>query len=117
MQPGCRSVRVDDAAGPGVARPCPATEGGPLYPLIRFAKEMIKFRGAPPLGPMDAHVSTHRCWPWDLDPWIELNNGRTLTLYDLGRIPLASRTGLVPVLREKGWSCQKLRIISMSLLA
>ncbi|MAN57369.1 MAG: thioeseterase [Paracoccus sp.] len=74
-----------------------------MYPLIRFAKEMIKFRGAPPLGPMDAHVSTHRCWPWDLDPWIELNNGRTLTLYDLGRIPLASRTGLVPVLREKGW--------------
>ncbi|WBU60151.1 acyl-CoA thioesterase [Paracoccus albus] len=74
-----------------------------MYPLIRFAKEMIKFRNAPKLGPLDTHVSTHMCWPWDLDPWIELNNGRTLTLYDLGRIPMASRTGLIHVLREKGW--------------
>ena len=65
-----------------------------MYPLIRFAKELVKFRNAPKLGPLDAHVSTHMCWPWDLDPWIELNNGRTLTLYDLGRIPLAVRTGL-----------------------
>lgn len=74
-----------------------------MYPLIRFAKEMIKFRNAPRLGPLDAHVSTHRCWPWDLDPWIELNNGRTLTLYDLGRIPMAQRAGLTRVLREQGW--------------
>ena len=74
-----------------------------MYPLIRFAKEMIKFRNAPKLGPLDSHISTHMCWPWDLDPWIELNNGRTLTLYDLGRLPLAVRTGLVTVLREKGW--------------
>lgn len=74
-----------------------------MYPLIRFAKELIKFRNAPKLGPLDAHVSTHMCWPWDLDPWIELNNGRTLTLYDLGRIPLAVRTGLSDILREKKW--------------
>lgn len=74
-----------------------------MYPLIRFAKEMFKYRKAPRLGPLEAHVSTHICWPWDLDPWIELNNGRTLTLFDLGRIPLAQRTGLIPILRERGW--------------
>jgi acyl-CoA thioesterase FadM len=74
-----------------------------MYPFFRFAKEMIKFRNAPPLGICDTHVSHHRCWPWDLDPWIELNNGRTLTLYDLGRIPMAVRTGLAGILREKGW--------------
>lgn len=74
-----------------------------MYPLIRFLKEIIKFRNAPPLAPLEAHVSTHRCWPWDLDPWIELNNGRTLTLYDLGRIPMAQRIGLVPALRKHGW--------------
>ena len=74
-----------------------------MYPLLRFAKEVVKFRNAPRLGPLDAHVSTHMCWPWDLDPWWELNNGRTLTLFDLGRIPLAIRTGLIPVMREKGW--------------
>lgn len=74
-----------------------------MYPFIRFAKEMLKFRNAPALTADGTHVSTHMCWPWDLDPWIELNNGRTLTLYDLGRIPLASRTGLIGILREKQW--------------
>ena len=62
-----------------------------MYPLLRFAKEMVKFRNAPRLDLLAPHVSTHRCWPWDLDPWIELNNGRTLTLYDLGRLPMAVR--------------------------
>ena len=74
-----------------------------MYPFLRFFKEMVKFRNAPKLGVTDAHISTHICWPWDLDPWIELNNGRTLTLYDLGRIPLASRTGLIDLLRRKKW--------------
>ena len=74
-----------------------------MYPLFRFVKELVKFRKAPRLGPFDAHVSSHVCWPWDLDPWVELNNGRTLTLFDLGRIPLAQRTGLVAVLRAHGW--------------
>ncbi|AUH65237.1 acyl-CoA thioesterase [Paracoccus zhejiangensis] len=74
-----------------------------MYPLIRFVKEMVKFRSAPPLDFTGTHVSTHMCWPWDLDPWIELNNGRTLTLYDLGRIPLASRTGLIGTLKTRGW--------------
>ena len=49
------------------------------------------------------HVSYHRCWPWDIDLWMELNNGRTLTFYDLGRIPLARRTGLVELLRKQRW--------------
>lgn len=74
-----------------------------MYPLIRFAKELLKFRNAPALPPMGTHVSTHICWPWDLDPWIELNNGRTLTLFDLGRIPLARRTGMIPVMRANNW--------------
>lgn len=74
-----------------------------MYPFLRFAKEMLKFRKAPALGPLDAHVSTHRCWPWDLDPWIELNNGRTLTLYDLGRIPMAARTGIIKTMRDNNW--------------
>lgn len=74
-----------------------------MYPLIRFAKEMIKFRKAPKLEPTGTHVSTHICWPWDIDPWIELNNGRTLTLFDLGRLPMAQRTGLIEVLKQKKW--------------
>lgn len=74
-----------------------------MYPIVRFAKEVLKFRNAPRLAPTGTHISTHICWPWDLDPWIELNNGRTLTLYDLGRLPLAYRCGLVGLMRERGW--------------
>ena len=65
-----------------------------MYPVIRMAKEIVKFRNAPALPITGTHVSQHICWPWDIDLWMELNNGRTLTLFDLGRIPLAIRTGL-----------------------
>ncbi|WP_134725008.1 acyl-CoA thioesterase [Paracoccus luteus] len=74
-----------------------------MYPLIRFAREVLSARRAPRLPPTGTHVSTHRCWPWDLDPWAELNNGRTLTLYDLGRIPMAIRLGITDTLRDRGW--------------
>jgi acyl-CoA thioesterase FadM len=74
-----------------------------MYPIVRLVKETLKFRNAPPLPILGTHVSHHICWPWDIDPWMELNNGRTLTLFDLGRIPLVLRTGLVGVLRRQGW--------------
>lgn len=74
-----------------------------MYPFIRLAKERLKFRNAPALPVLGTHVSHHICWPWDLDPWMELNNGRTLTLFDLGRIPLLARTGLRQVLKDTGW--------------
>lgn len=74
-----------------------------MYPYFRMAKELWKFRNAPPLGIFDAHVSTHRIWPWDLDPWRELNNGRTLTLFDLGRIPMSVRMGFEKAAKAKGW--------------
>lgn len=74
-----------------------------MYPILRFAREVMSARRAPRLPPMGAHVSTHRVWPWDLDPWWELNNGRTLTLYDLGRIPMSIRLGIVEAMKENGW--------------
>jgi acyl-CoA thioesterase FadM len=74
-----------------------------MYPLVRMVKEVWVARGGDPLPLTATHVSHHRCWPWDLDIWFELNNGRALTLYDLGRIPLAMRTGLVGALRRNRW--------------
>lgn len=74
-----------------------------MYPFFRLALETWLARRAPPLGPMGTHVSHHRIWPWDLDPWVELNNGRTLTQYDLGRLPYAIRIGLVATLRRNRW--------------
>lgn len=74
-----------------------------MYPFIRMTKEMWTHRNAAPLPILGVHRSRHICWPQDLDLWNELNNGRTLTLYDLGRVPLARRTGLHRVLRANRW--------------
>ncbi len=74
-----------------------------MYPFLRLGLATLKSRTEPPLAMGEAHVSHHRIWPWDLDPWVELNNGRTLTLYDLGRIPMARRNGLAATLRREGW--------------
>jgi len=74
-----------------------------MYPVVRLFAQVALHRKDPPLGLTDTHISQHICWPWDLDIWWELNNGRALTLYDLGRIPMARRTGLVPVMKREGW--------------
>ena len=75
-----------------------------MYPFVRMIKEIAISSRQTPLGLTEAHRSRHMCWPWDLDLWVELNNGRTLTIFDLGRIPLAIRTGLGRVLRQKRWA-------------
>ena len=87
MQPPRHPGEEGPAPQPGAAPPC--------IPLIRLGIELALARRAPPLPVDGVHVSHHTCWPWDIDPWRELNNGRTLTLYDLGRVPLAVRSGLV----------------------
>ena len=74
-----------------------------MYPFFRMAYHMARHSNSPPLPVDGVHISRHMCWPHDLDMWRELNNGRTLTLYDLGRIQLARRIGLVAALRQRGW--------------
>ncbi|MEL6520041.1 MAG: acyl-CoA thioesterase [Pseudomonadota bacterium] len=73
-----------------------------MYPFIRFAIEWFRYRKTP-MSFDETHLSYHRCLPWDIDPFMELNNGRTLTLYDLGRVPMVVRMGLDTYLRKKGW--------------
>jgi acyl-CoA thioesterase FadM len=73
-----------------------------MYPLIRFTGEVLKNRRKP-MTLDETHISNHRCWPWDLDPWMELNNGRTLTLYDLGRVPFIIRAGMDKTLARLNW--------------
>lgn len=74
-----------------------------MYPLIRFITVVIKALVAKPLHADAVCETTVRCMPWDIDLFLELNNGRVLTLYDLGRFDLAIRTGLASVLRRKRW--------------
>ena len=74
-----------------------------MYPYLRLGLELALARRAPALPLDGVHVTRLTCRPADIDPWGELNNGRTLTLYDLGRVPLAVRNGLVAAIRRNGW--------------
>ncbi len=73
-----------------------------MYPIIRMGKALIH-RRKEPLDILDTVVSHHIAWPWDIDPWKDLNNGRILTLFDLGRIQLAQRAGLNAALMRNRW--------------
>lgn len=74
-----------------------------MYPLFRMAKTYVIFHSAPLLPLLETHVSHHICWPQDIDIFLEMNNGRVLTLFDLGRYGLSLRTGLSRVLAKQRW--------------
>jgi acyl-CoA thioesterase FadM len=74
-----------------------------MYPLIRVALAMRAARKMPAQAPGEVHSITTRCWPWDIDPFMELNNGRSMTLMDIGRLPLAQRGGLIAMMKREGW--------------
>ncbi len=44
-----------------------------------------------------------RVWPNDIDPNLHMNNGRYLTIMDLGRITLMAETGILPRLLRREW--------------
>lgn len=74
-----------------------------MYPIVRLIKEYVKSRRMPDLHPLGSHVSHHRCWPQDIDQYMEMNNGRILTILDLGRTGLAQRVGLIGALQKNRW--------------
>tara|TARA_A100001011_G_scaffold388595_1_gene468546 strand:+ start:666 stop:1208 length:543 start_codon:yes stop_codon:yes gene_type:complete len=65
-----------------------------MYPFIRTAKSLFFDSLRQKISLTDTHISYLICWPWDIDMWGELNNGRALTLFDLGRYGFSLRTGL-----------------------
>ena len=74
-----------------------------MFPFVRLIKDLAFAKRQPALGLTDMHVSRHMVWPWDLDVFLELNNGRALTLYDLGRLGMGVRVGLMTALRTERW--------------
>lgn len=74
-----------------------------MYPFIRLGWTLLKSRRLPPMDPLELHVSQHRCWPVDCDIFMEMNNGRILTLYEMGRFQASVRMGLWPLLKRKKW--------------
>ena len=65
-----------------------------MYPYIRTAKSFLFDSLCTKISLTDTHISNLICWPWDIDMWGELNNGRALSLLDLGRYAHSLRAGL-----------------------
>jgi len=62
-----------------------------------------RLRGQQAVGLLDEIPLEMRVWPTDLDALGHVNNGRYLTLMDLGRLALMQRTGLLAVARRNRW--------------
>ena len=73
-----------------------------MYPYLRAAHALWSGRSLPKMGLYDTHVSYHRAWPWDTDMFGELNNGRILTLFELGRWQSTMRLGLARIFLKDG---------------
>ncbi len=55
------------------------------------------------IGPMDETSLTFRVWPTDIDVLMHMNNGRYLTLMDLGRVDSIIRSGIRRSLSDHRW--------------
>lgn len=71
--------------------------------LRLFLVLMFQSRGKK-AGPMETTTVWSRVMPNDLDLNRHVNNGRVLTIADLGRIDWFLRTGLLRVALKRGWA-------------
>lgn len=74
-----------------------------MYPFLRALKEIVVARRSLRLETGNWHVTQLIVWPWDIDMFRDLNNGRVLTLFDIGRIGLFVRMGFFGTMKENGW--------------
>ena len=74
-----------------------------MYPWIRFAREMFRARRMSPITQGEVHTTSLICMPWDIDYQFEMNNGRIITLFDLVRVPMFQRMGVLKGMSERGW--------------
>lgn len=72
-----------------------------MYPYIRAALAVLRAKRDPAKSILTTAATDHRAWPWDTDMYGELNNGRILTLGELGRWGLAREIGLLGALKRR----------------
>ncbi len=71
--------------------------------LFRTLWKALTLKLRPPLDPLGTSVLVFRVWPNDLDVNIHMNNGRFLSVMDLGRFDLSFRTRLGRVMLRNRW--------------
>ncbi|WP_025652935.1 MULTISPECIES: acyl-CoA thioesterase [unclassified Psychrobacter] len=78
-----------------------------MYPFLRYSKSIVSAVIANKKGQsLDLAQTSEvmvRCSLTDLDPMLEMNNGRVLTVYDIGRTDFIIRTGLGRLLLKQRW--------------
>ena len=74
-----------------------------MYPFLRMAWIVARTPRLPDMTPDDATVLPMMCQLWDADMFGEMNNGRHLTLFDIGRFHYGKRIGFLDLLRRKKW--------------
>ncbi len=71
--------------------------------ILRLIFVLVKAPYRPKLQPFDISALHMRVWPNDLDLQLHMNNGRFLSIMDLGRIDLLIRTGFWREARQRRW--------------
>jgi len=71
--------------------------------ILRMIKVLLAALIGRRLDILGPSVLTFRVWPTDLDINLHMNNGRYLTIMDLGRADLMIRCGLGKVILKRRW--------------
>lgn len=77
-----------------------------MYPYIRLFRVLLqsKFKAKMDFHSQDCDTIKMRVWPQDIDPYLELNNGRYVTLLDLGRFAFGARVDIYRFLKKNKWA-------------
>lgn len=70
---------------------------------FRLLRTILTLGRRPPLGALDESILRMRVWPTDLDLNFHMNNGRYLTLMDVGRFDLVARLGIAREAWRRRW--------------
>ena len=74
-----------------------------MFPFFRLWLAVQKAKRAPVLKIDDTSIVPMRVGLSDCDIFLEMNNGRHLTLFDIGRFVFAVRTGLWQQVKQHQW--------------
>lgn len=77
-----------------------------MYPYLRLIKVVFQSQFKPKMEFGDDNYDKINLMvlPNDIDPFMELNNGRYVTLLDLGRFAFGGRIKMGKFLKENNWS-------------
>lgn len=71
--------------------------------LARMGVTLVRSGTGGAVAPLDEARLALRVWPTDLDIYGHVNNGRFLTLMDMGRLDYAVRSGMGRIALRRGW--------------